>query len=180
MPNADAPIAAGVPALEHVDGGLPPGKALPIAAARLNTAPHSDTLGRGLKVSKEEAVGMLVALELYLSRDHGAEGRAWEAAVAQLESAVEPLRHVRAERFVPPVANHTPHLRVRPRDGFTGTMADAAADLRGGDPQIETVPTPLVAGTLELAVWTLRPGEAEVVARRLREVLVRRGDSAGR
>jgi arylsulfatase len=33
--EADAAIAAGVPAFQAVDGGLPPGKALPIVKARL-------------------------------------------------------------------------------------------------------------------------------------------------
>ena len=150
-----------------------------VAAARLNTAPHSDTLGRGLKVSKEEAVGMVVAVDLYLRRDHDADWRAWEAALGTVESALEPLPHVRAERFVPAVAYHVPHLRVRPRGGFLGTMAEVAAELREGEPAIETVPTPL-DGTLEIASWTLQPGEPEVVARRLREILVRRGGGAGR
>jgi arylsulfatase len=41
--EADAPIAGGVPAFQAVDGGLPPGKALPITAARLKVADLDET-----------------------------------------------------------------------------------------------------------------------------------------
>src|SRR5207247_4206877 len=50
-----------------------------IAAARLNNSPNSDSLCRTNKVNKEEIVGMLVALELFLSRDHDAGWKPWEA-----------------------------------------------------------------------------------------------------
>ena len=41
-----------------------------IEAARLNTSPNANTIGRGMKVNKEEMLGMLVALQLYLNRNH--------------------------------------------------------------------------------------------------------------
>ena len=44
-----------------------------IAAARLNAPPNGNTVGRGMKVNKEEIVGMLAALELYLKKDHARE-----------------------------------------------------------------------------------------------------------
>src|SRR5262249_37888001 len=50
-----------------------------IAAARLNAPPNGNTVGRGMKVNKEEMVGMLAALELYLATDHAAEQREFEA-----------------------------------------------------------------------------------------------------
>ena len=39
-----------------------------IKAARLHTPPRGVTIGRGMKVNKEEVLGMLTALELYLKR----------------------------------------------------------------------------------------------------------------
>ena len=38
-----------------------------IAAARLHAPPRGNTVGRGMKVNKEEILGMMVALELYLT-----------------------------------------------------------------------------------------------------------------
>jgi L-seryl-tRNA(Ser) seleniumtransferase len=49
-----------------------------IEAARLNTSPYSDSIGRGLKVNKEELLGMMVAVEMFMKRDHQAEWREWE------------------------------------------------------------------------------------------------------
>ena len=44
-----------------------------IQAARKNAPPYGDTVGRGMKVNKEEILGMLIALEVYLARDHQQE-----------------------------------------------------------------------------------------------------------
>src|SRR6202045_3080977 len=48
-----------------------------VAYALLNNSPHEDTLGRCEKVGKEEIVGMVKALELYLREDHEALDREW-------------------------------------------------------------------------------------------------------
>src|SRR5229473_932968 len=52
-----------------------------IHAVRLNASPNSDAIGRGMKVNKEELVGMMAAVEAYLKRDHEAEWRDWESRV---------------------------------------------------------------------------------------------------
>src|SRR5437667_4949862 len=46
--------------------------------ALLNNSPYEDTLGRGQKVGKEEIVGMIKALELYLNEDHDALAKEWQ------------------------------------------------------------------------------------------------------
>src|SRR6266576_4910110 len=46
--------------------------------ALLNNSPYEDTLGRGQKVGKEEIIGMIKALELYLAEDHDALAREWQ------------------------------------------------------------------------------------------------------
>src|SRR6266705_100931 len=58
-----------------------------IAAARLNAPPNGNTVGRGMKVNKEEMVGMLAALELYLAKDHAAEQREFGARAERSEAA---------------------------------------------------------------------------------------------
>src|SRR5258708_38345381 len=62
-----------------------------IAAARLNAPPNGNTVGRGMKVNKEEMVGMLAALEVYLAKDHAAELQDFEKradAIRRSASAV--------------------------------------------------------------------------------------------
>src|SRR5213075_2435043 len=46
--------------------------------ALLNNSPNEDTLGRSQKVGKEEIVGMLKALELYLNEDHDVLAKEWQ------------------------------------------------------------------------------------------------------
>lgn len=143
-----------------------------IQAARLNTAPNSDSLGRPLKVNKEEIVAMWVALEHYLKRDHQKDWSEWEERVRVMASALAATRGVSTERFVPEIANQVPHLRILWDPGVVKVShADAVRQLREGEPSIEPVPGSYVKDTLEFAPWTFQPGEAEVVARRLREIL---------
>ena len=152
--------------------GLLLGRSDLIHAARLNTAPHSDTIGRGLKVGREETVGMLVALERYLQRDHDAEWREWERRITTIAHVAASIRGVATETFIPRIANQVPHLRICwDQHLVTVSPAEATRRLREGDPSIELVPVPYQEGCLEMAAWTLQPGEAEIVARRIHEVL---------
>jgi L-seryl-tRNA(Ser) seleniumtransferase len=84
-----------------------------IEAARLNTVPHSDTIGRGMKVNKEEILAMMVALEKYLERDHDKDWKEWEDRVARIDAAVKTVPSVETETYVFPVANHVPHLSIK-------------------------------------------------------------------
>jgi L-seryl-tRNA(Ser) seleniumtransferase len=157
--------------------GLLLGRADLIHAARLHTAPHSDTIGRGLKVSKEEMVAMMVALELYLERDHLAEWREWERRVDVIRERLASVPGVTTERFIPQIANQVPHARIRWDQRIATVSPDEIVrQLREGDPSIEVVPVPNTAGGLEVASWMLRPGEAETIGRRLGEIF----DHAGR
>jgi uncharacterized pyridoxal phosphate-dependent enzyme len=140
-----------------------------IAAARLNGPPNSDTIGRGMKVNKEEMLGMLVALELYLKKDHVQERREFDRRADTIAKGVAGLAGVKAEIFVPEVANHVPHVRVSlDAASVRITAADAVRSLRDGEPSIGTRSE---GGALVIGVWMMRPGEEKIVARRLRQVL---------
>jgi len=141
-----------------------------IQAARLNASPNSDTIGRGMKVNKEELLAMLAAVELYLSRDHAADWREWEKRIRRIQDAATSVRGVKAEVYVPPVANHVPHLRIQwDQSAVKLTPAEAARRLREGEPSIEVVPG--ARDSLSVGVWMLEPGQDKIVARRVREVL---------
>ncbi len=150
--------------------GLLLGRADLIAAARLNTSPYSDSIGRGMKVNKEEMLGMMVAVEVYLKRDAEAEWREWEKRIETVADAVASVRTVRPERFVPEIANAVPHLRITwDREAVKISAQEAVKRLREGEPSIELRPG--AKNALEVGVWMLQPGEAQVVGRRIREVL---------
>ncbi|MGE3809552.1 MAG: aminotransferase class V-fold PLP-dependent enzyme, partial [Gemmataceae bacterium] len=141
-----------------------------IESAALNNNPHSDSVCRTNKVGKEELVGMWAAVDWFLNQDPTAMWREWERRVAVIADAVKPLDGVKTEMFVPPIANHVPHLRITWDAAKRKlTPIEAGQKLRDGEPAIEVRPGSKEA--LEVAVWMLEPGEDKIVARRIREVL---------
>ena len=150
--------------------GLLLGRRELIEAARLNNNPNSDSVGRSNKVNKEEVVGMLVALELFLERDHDATWREWTRRCKRIEQALKGIPGVSTEVFVPEIANAVPHLRIRWEYKSSGLDAEQAAErLRQGEPSIEV--RPRSEDGLEIAVWMLDPGDERIVARMVRGVL---------
>lgn len=141
-----------------------------IHAARLNGPPNSDAIGRGMKVNKEEILGMMVALEVYLKRDHQADWREWEKRVKLVRDTVSSIKGVESEMFVPEIHYRVPHVRIRwDENARRLTVRDAIRLLRDGEPSIEVRPN--TNEGLEMSVWLLEPGETEVVAGRVRRVL---------
>src|SRR3989441_233469 len=110
-----------------------------IEAARLHAPPNGNTVGRGMKVNKEEMLGMLVALELFLETDHEAENREFEKRAEEIRKSAAAVPGVKAEGFVPEAANHVPHVRISWDATAAGmTAADAVKALRDGEPSIGT------------------------------------------
>jgi uncharacterized pyridoxal phosphate-dependent enzyme len=143
-----------------------------IAAARLNGPPNSDTIGRGMKVNKEELLGMMVALDLYVKKNHEQERREFEKRADTIQKSAADVSGVKAEIFVPQIANHVPHIRISWDAAAKGiTAADVVRALRNGEPSIGTRSE---GGSIVIGVWMMRQGEDKIVARRLRQVLEKR------
>jgi len=142
-----------------------------IQAARLNTSPYSDTVARGMKVNKEEMLGMLVALEVFMKKDHNAEWKDWEKRISTIVDSVRDLPSIKTETIVPEIANHVPHLLIRwDQDSIKLTPKQVMKQLREGEPSIEVNPM-TDEKQLAIGVWMLQPGEAQIVAKRVRAVL---------
>jgi L-seryl-tRNA(Ser) seleniumtransferase len=141
-----------------------------IAAARLNNSPNSDSLCRTNKVNKEEIVGMLIALELFLQRDHDAVWKEWEARCSHITQALAEFKDIRTEVQVPAIANAVPHLHVSwDYDKRKLSPSQMADKLRDGEPSIEVVPGS--RRQLVVGVWMMQPGDDAIVGRRMREIL---------
>ena len=166
------------------NAGLLLGRADLIEAASWSNSPHDETVGRGMKVAKEQIVGMVAAVDWFLDQtDDGLQaefrGRA-ERIVAHLKG-IPTLTH---EIIVPPLANAIPHLLLRYDQARVkiGPL-EVAETLRKGTPSIELNPTtgrkggsaglPNGEHIIVVGVWMLQPGEEMIVARRLREVLLK-------
>ena len=158
------------------NAGLLLGRKDLIHAARLNSAPNGDSIGRGHKVSKEAILGMVVAVEIYLKRDSEAETKEWERRIKLLADSLADIDAVDVEIFTPPIANHVPHLKLTWDQGNLKVSADdIRQQLRAGSISIEAVPGYSYEPSadredLRFGVWMMQPNEAEIVAQRVREV----------
>jgi uncharacterized pyridoxal phosphate-dependent enzyme len=155
------------------DTGLLLGRRPLIEAARLNTNPHCGTIGRMMKVSKEDMVALLAAVERFVRLDHKAEWREWERRIGVIEKALKGVPSLRCERVVPPIANHVPHLILTwDEKRLNLTRARVTRELAAGSPPIQIG---RVSGTgdrgILISVLTLQPGEERTVAARLRAIL---------
>ncbi len=136
-----------------------------VANALLNNSPHEDTLGRCAKVGKEEIVGMVKALELYLKEDHEALTKEWWRRLDTVSGEVSRIAGVSTAFSVPDVANHVPHMEINwdPRR-IALTAQDASKQLKSGKPSIVIECT---ANGLGMNSFMLQPGEEKIVAERL-------------
>lgn len=149
--------------------GLLMGKKKYIDAARLSAPPRGNTVGRGMKVNKEEVLGMLVTIESYLARDHEADWTLWEKQVQHIHDAVAGIKGVEPDIHVPEVANHVPSLRIAVNEDECGWTSDKVREkLREGHPSIETVGG---RESIGITTWMMQPGQERIVASRLREIL---------
>jgi L-seryl-tRNA(Ser) seleniumtransferase len=159
--------------------GLVLGKAEFVEAVRLNSNPHS-AIGRGMKVGKEEIMGLLTAVELFLAKDEGEELAEWHGRIAHIIQALQGIDGVQAEirttgQAAPP--DITPRAYITLADSYGLTPHQVTDELRAGDPPILVKLYGEEYGIedsddIAIDPMTLMPGEAEVIARRLVEVLM--------
>ncbi len=152
--------------------GLIVGRRDLIEQCQLHGSPNY-SLGRSMKVGKEEIVGLVTALEDYLAQDEAAEMAQWEAQAAYLASALNGVRGVCARRVLlsgPGIRPITvPRAMVTWDAAALGlTPAEVVRQLRAGEPGIVVG---LEGAALLLNPQTLAPGEEKIVAARLAEVL---------
>jgi L-seryl-tRNA(Ser) seleniumtransferase len=141
-----------------------------IEAAKLNHSPNADSLCRSNKVNKEEMIGMLVALEVYLKQDHAAVWKDWEERCKRISQALETFKDVKTEVNVPKIANAVPHLRITwDTKARNLTAAAMVQKLREGTPSIEV--NPGSNRQLTIGVWMMDPGEDAIVGERIRAIL---------
>jgi L-seryl-tRNA(Ser) seleniumtransferase len=141
-----------------------------VDAARHHASPYDRTIGRALKVGKEEIAGMVTALERFLGADHDADYRQSESRVRLIGEALAGIDGVRTELWVPEIANHVPHLAVEWEPGrIPLSSREVARRLMEGEPRIAV--RERGQNGVTVSVLLLRPGEGRIVAARLREVL---------
>jgi D-glucosaminate-6-phosphate ammonia-lyase len=155
------------------DTGLLLGRKDLIEAAKLNANPHCGTIGRMMKVGKEDMVALLASVERFVRLDPVAEKKEFERRIAVIEEAVKAIPSVDCERITPAIANHVPHLQIAWDESKVKVSREQVTrQLAEGDPPIRIG---RVSGTGEkgilISVLTLQAEEEKTVAARLAEIL---------
>lgn len=159
--------------------GLLIGRTDLIGHALLNTSPNSPSVGRGQKVGKEEIVGMVKALELYLHEDFDSLYRTWQARLELISKRIASVPSVKTIFYVPEIANHVPHMEITwDRSRIPLTPERVSQLLVESKPQIEMPVNSedRPGNNLYMNSFMLQPGEDELIAQQLvrifREYLV--------
>jgi uncharacterized pyridoxal phosphate-dependent enzyme len=136
-----------------------------VGYALLNNSPYEDTLGRGQKVGKEEIVGMVKALELYLNEDHDALAKEWARRLEVVSKQITAVPGVSTSMFEPDIANHVPTMRITwDSKRIPLTSREAFQILAGSKPSIVLGDTQT---GLEMTSFMLKPSEEKIIAERL-------------
>ena len=149
-----------------------------VRAAWVHSAPHHGVT-RSLKVGKEDAIGMLMAVEMWVKRDHEAEWKRWTGWLDHISKRVSTVAGVTTTVNQPNgLSNRTPSLRIVWDRQKLGIAGDAVArllfngdpritlDARGGGQSGQTGQT-----GVSVTPYMMAPGDERIVADRLVAVL---------
>ncbi len=153
--------------------GLLIGRQEMISNALLNMSPNEDTLGRPTKVGKEEIVGMLKTLELYLAEDEQALAKEQWGQLDAIANRVTKIAGVTVTRHVPEIANNFPTIQIHlDPSKFSIDAGQVNRELASMKPSI------VLGGggnhennTIGITVIVLQPGQDRIIADALSKVL---------
>src|SRR5499425_2349337 len=163
-----------------------------IEAALMNCSPREGAVCRPMKVGKEEVIGCLVALEVWLKLDPKKLYDEWNARIDRIRKLVETVPGVKTDTYIPEDGNRYPTLKVSwDQQAWGFSITDCLQELRASDPVIEVLgpdnPSLVTAvregnpnptrkerkqpDHIELVSMTIQPGEEIIAGQRLRIVL---------
>ena len=150
-----------------------------VRAAWVHSAPHHG-YARAMKVGKEEAIGMLMAVEMWVKRDHEAETKLWTSWLEHISRRVSAIDGVTTSVTQPAgLSNRTPSLRVRwdqqkiavSGEAVNKTLFDTAPRITtagGGGGGAGATPT---STSISITPYMMVPGDEKIVADRLFAIL---------
>jgi len=150
-------------------------------AAYYQAAPHH-CYGRAFKCSKEEAMGLLAAVQQWYKRDHDAEQREWRSWLKNIEAKLKPLPSTSFDYLEPEdLSNKAPMLRINwDADVLKITGTELAARLDAGTPRIivggsRAVPLDMMKSSVTIMPYMMDAGEDRIIANAIYEALTKPG-----
>ncbi len=130
-----------------------------IEAARLHAAPNGN-IGRGMKIGKEEIVGMIVALDRFVALDHRATVDGWNAKARWIADELENIEGLTA-RYALNTVGYADVELTWDESVFPISAGAVRRRLKDGEPR-------LAYDGNTVRTRCLRDGEEVLVAQRLR------------
>ncbi|MGD8659090.1 MAG: aminotransferase class V-fold PLP-dependent enzyme [Desulfobacterales bacterium] len=157
--------------------GLVVGRRDLIEACALNANPNY-SIGRAMKVGKEEIAGLIAALERYIRQDFAAEEKLWEDMVATIVSTLADIPGLDARRVAPAEPGVQPNWIPRvyldwEKETIPLSSSEVKSLLRQGEPGIAVGST---STGLFVNPQTLKPGQEKITAKTLRKVFLSADD----
>ena len=151
--------------------GILCGRANLVDAAKVNASPHY-SIGRPMKVAREEIVGLMAALELYVQRDHEADMRRWFSEGRPIVDAVIEIPGVTATIEQDDWLRPVPEVSIAFTSEWRGRSAEEIVNaLAEDDPPIIIEASRRDDEDIFVNPHGLMLGEAELIAERLRAEL---------
>lgn len=167
--GADAVIFSGGKDLRGPQSsGLVLGKREIIKNAILNYNPNF-SIGRSMKVGKEEIIGLLVALEMYLKEDEKERIELWDSMVEFIFSKINTLKGIKVEKIVNYAIGGRPELVPRllisiEEQQLGISLIEVVKQLKEEKPYIAVY---VSKDRIIISPQMLNKGEEEIVASRL-------------
>jgi L-seryl-tRNA(Ser) seleniumtransferase len=151
-----------------------------LQAAWVSSAPHHGH-GRTMKIGKEEMVGLVAAVEMWVQRDHDKEDQMWTGWMQSIADRVTKIDGVTAEVRQPRgIGNHSPGLSINWDPSKLGITGEEVSDILWA-----TEPRVALGGArggrggrgasdqtgISITAYMMRPDEVKVVADRVHEIL---------
>ena len=150
-------------------------------AAYFQAAPHHG-YARALKCSKEEAMGLLAAVEQWYKRDHDGEQRMWRGWLGTIEKRLKPLASTSFEYLEPDdLSNKAARLRIKwDANALKITGTELVAKLDAGTPRILVESgagrrPDQMASSLTVMPYMMDPGEDRIIADAIHTLLTNPG-----
>ena len=141
------------------------------------SSPHHGP-GRDNKVGREEMIGMLAAVEAWVTMDHKEQWSKWLELLGRISKAVAKVEGVTAQVDEPTeLSNHSPTLNIKwDADKLHITGEEVAEELGKTKPRIALGSGGAKVGetgetSIDITSGQLQAGEEKVVAERVREIL---------
>jgi L-seryl-tRNA(Ser) seleniumtransferase len=143
-----------------------------VRAAWANASPHQ-ALGRPMKVSKEDIVGLVAAVEYWFNeRDHAGERKKWNNDLKTISDKVAKVAGVKAEIIQPSGVERVPRLRVSwDKSKLAITGPEFREKMLEGDPRIMLDDMAATANSVIVDPFGLEAGEAGLIGGRFAQVL---------